>query len=890
MYFYLGLNIIEVLFFCGVIILMDLSLQNKFSQYVKGVIFGLITILIMSGNSMLGDGRLFDFRHITMTMAGFIGGPVTAAIAALMSSIYRFTLGGNGMISGITDIIIFGCVGSGLGRLSKKRQDGKRYLFWYLSGLVMALLVLSILAFIPPGKSNSLEILKNVTGPYLIITPIAATLIFNFYYWAYEYFSKAAMLNTVLKFSPLNLMIFDKNGPILLSENLKKQFQLTQYWPKMVGQDNSNLSLVPHHQEIVSEDGRCFVVDCSRFFMPNGEPACVAIMSDITERKREQETIKRLKNRFAKAFDLGPNIMAIIRKSDYRYLDVNNRFLEARGFVRDEVIGKTPLDLGLAESELKKVIKILKTQGSVQNLETTLMGKNGNLVAVALSAQSIQIEDQECLLIALNDLTEIKQMQAEKVQHLRQKLKLEEELSSSNQLIADIITNMPDVFYVLDNDWRFTYVNKRAEEYWPKSREELIGEIFWEVLPEVRGTIVETNYRQVKEAGVPITFDFFSFFQKGAWFRVHTYPFQSGLAVYYTNISEKKLMREKLIASEKKLTAILESLTDCFFAVNENLEYTYVNSAAEIAFGKSRDELLGRKMTDVYKVNEIALQNFDKVMSEKRPIMFEVMSEALGNKWLEVSVCPAETGMTGYFRDITRRKLEEREFARLDRLNIVGQMAAAIGHEVRNPMTTVRGYLQLLGEKPEYESQKYIFDLMISELDRANYIISEFLSLARTKQTDLKYQNLNDILSYLYPLLEADSINQNKQIRYSLGQIPNLKLNKREIIQLVLNFARNGFEAMKEGGNLLIATYQDVNKVVLAIEDEGCGIPLEYIDKIGTPFFTTKENGTGLGLATSYKTAKAHSALIEINSSSKGTKFLISFPVLDDQQQTKNIV
>ena len=152
--------------------------------------------------------------------------------------------------------------------------------------------------------------------------------------------------------------------------------------------------------------------------------------------------------------------------------------------------------------------------------------------------------------------------------------------------------------------------------------------------------------------------------------------------------------------------------------------------------------------------------------------------------------------------------------ARLDRLNLVGQMAAGIGHEIRNPMTTVRGYLQLLGTRPANANQKDTFDLMISELDRANAIITQFLSLAQTKRTELKRQNLNDILNTLYPLLQADSFNQNKQICFIPGEIPNLELNANEITQMVLNLTSNGLESMEERGCLNVRSYVEDSKVV----------------------------------------------------------------------------
>lgn len=233
--------------------------------------------------------------------------------------------------------------------------------------------------------------------------------------------------------------------------------------------------------------------------------------------------------------------------------------------------------------------------------------------------------------------------------------------------------------------------------------------------------------------------------------------------------------------------------------------------------------------------------------------------------------------------DITERKLYERELARLDRLNLVGEMAAGIGHEVRNPMTTVRGFLQLYRDKEAFTQYKDSFDLMIDELDRANSIITEFLSLAKNKMVDLKVRNLNTILGNLFPLIQADAIVLDKNINMQLEEITDLPLDEKEIRQLILNLVRNGLEAMSPGGNLTIRTLTDSKEVVLSVQDQGKGIESDVLDKIGTPFFTTKNNGTGLGLAVCYSIAARHNAVINIDTSPTGTTFFVRFKVSKEQ-------
>ncbi|GAB6154124.1 hypothetical protein JCM17380_28740 [Desulfosporosinus burensis] len=228
-------------------------------------------------------------------------------------------------------------------------------------------------------------------------------------------------------------------------------------------------------------------------------------------------------------------------------------------------------------------------------------------------------------------------------------------------------------------------------------------------------------------------------------------------------------------------------------------------------------------------------------------------------------------------QETEKRERIEHEVAKLERLNIIGQLAAGLGHEVRNPITTIRGFLQMLQNKTDLLTYKSYFDLMIEELDRTNSIITGFLSLAKNKPTELKRQCLNKLLANLFPLLLADAYSQGKKCIFEPGDLADLDIDTNEITQLVLNLARNGLEAMPPDGCLTISTFMDGQNIVLSVRDEGPGINSEHISKLGTPFFTTKESGTGLGLPMCYSIAGRHNALIEFESGPDGTTFLVRF-------------
>ncbi|WP_378956668.1 ATP-binding protein [Pelosinus sp. sgz500959] len=224
-----------------------------------------------------------------------------------------------------------------------------------------------------------------------------------------------------------------------------------------------------------------------------------------------------------------------------------------------------------------------------------------------------------------------------------------------------------------------------------------------------------------------------------------------------------------------------------------------------------------------------------------------------------------------------KRQKMNSELSRLERLNLVGEMAAGIGHEIRNPLTTVRGYLQWYLYNEKYAELRMQFATMVEELDRANEIITEYLSLAKNKSIKLKLDNINNTLVALFPLLQAEAYNSGHALQIEKNDIPDIYMDGNEVRQLILNMVRNGFDAMESNGRLTIKSYREKDKVILAIRDTGSGISQSMLDKLGTPFLTTKDNGTGLGLAVCYQIAARHKAKIDVDTSTEGTTFYIKF-------------
>lgn len=352
------------------------------------------------------------------------------------------------------------------------------------------------------------------------------------------------------------------------------------------------------------------------------------------------------------------------------------------------------------------------------------------------------------------------------------------------------------------------------------------------------------------------------------------------------DLYERKKAEETLIrlADERFCKAFNYNPAAMTISTINTDEIIYVNKCFLDRHGYTRDEVIGRSAVDL----GIWLD-----LSERSRFFGEIKEKGYANNYevrfynksgdvitvLASGVVIDEDCILIASNDITELRLYQKEMVRLDRLNLIGEIAAGIGHEIRNPMTTVRGLLQLFISKDQFASEKKSLELMISELDCANEIITEFLSLSKNKAVEQRIGNLNNIIRAISPLLTADSAVADKHIVLELLDIPDIPLDEKEIRQLVFNMVKNGLEAMEPGGILTIKTCVEGDELVLSVRDQGRGIRKAVLDSIGTPFVTTKENGTGLGLAICFSIAERHNAKIDVETGPAGTTFYVRFRI-----------
>ncbi|CUH95948.1 hypothetical protein P22_2036 [Propionispora sp. 2/2-37] len=358
-----------------------------------------------------------------------------------------------------------------------------------------------------------------------------------------------------------------------------------------------------------------------------------------------------------------------------------------------------------------------------------------------------------------------------------------------------------------------------------------------------------------------------------------------------SNFARIREQNALLYKREKEFQTLVENAQDIILRIDREGVITYINPVFELYFPRPVRELFGKKL-DVLGMPRSFQEEIDTVFREEKPeprehvIEFPFRSSQGSTYWLQAHIIPEfyereqPDTILSVIRNITQQRKMEKQMARLEKLGLVREMAAGLAHEVRNPMTTVRGFLQMIASKESGSSHASYYHIMIEELDRANNIISEFLSLAKNKAINPVCTNLNDVIHAIAPLIQADAAINNKTVSLELEPVPDLLLDKQEIHQLLLNMVRNGLEAMPGKGTVRIKTYLEDRTVVLAIADQGGGIQKEILEHIGIPFQTTKESAAGLGLAICYSIASRHKAQITVHTGSQGTEFFVHFPVM----------
>ncbi len=356
-------------------------------------------------------------------------------------------------------------------------------------------------------------------------------------------------------------------------------------------------------------------------------------------------------------------------------------------------------------------------------------------------------------------------------------------------------------------------------------------------------------------------------------------------------------MRSRVHLQEALLNTVVTSAPLGIIYVSVDGVVQMVNDTFQLITGLSESQVLNEHIEHIQEILDVrptanlthalhVLQNGEPLRNIDIPFRNHLTGEErLGMISVIPSAIPSNviSAYTIFVEDATTRRQWEAYIEHTDRLSLIAELAASTAHEIRNPLTTVRGFLQLQSKKNPITNGKNHFAIMINEIDRVDQLLREYLSLAKNPAlTRFVPTNVISLLDELLPLITAEA--NLKGVEVKIGDLPDgmCSGNPSELKQVFLNLIKNALDATPAGGTVTIFGHRHDRALTIAVQDTGCGIGPLKIRHIFEPFFTTKPTGSGLGLSVCKRIIDTHQGTIDVESNEGiGTIFYVSLPLID---------
>jgi two-component system CheB/CheR fusion protein len=571
-----------------------------------------------------------------------------------------------------------------------------------------------------------------------------------------------------------------------------------------------------------------------------------------------------------------------------RHGDLVLLLLEESEAANSEAVVVTPFDpqdnANLRIEELERELSYAREslQATIEELETSneeLQATNEELIAANEEMQSTNEELQSVNeeLITVN------------TEHQR---KIQELTELNNDMDNFLVsTKIGTIFLDLDlNIRRFTPAVTQVIHL----LEIDIGRPLSHISHRLKYDRLLEDARAVLQSVVPIERELQTI--EGRWFNVGILPYRTlenfikGVVITFVDVTELKranneLQKMSYAISQSPSTVMIADMTGCV---------EYINPTYTILTGYDVQDVIGRSLREVHEADGVESVPFEDIwnaLRQGRRWHGELEARTKGGlpRWEQATYLPLlnEFGETIHYlkaaQDITEQKQALELLRKSEMHSAVGQLAAAIAHEIRNPLTALKGFLQLLNVEGD-KNETYI-KIMLSEFTRIEQIINELLMLSKPHELNYHRSDLLVILNDVLMLLETQALMNQINLRADLANpLPQIVCVENQIKQVLINMLKNAMEAMPEGGDIeLTVRPNDNTSVLIRIQDQGVGIPEEHLRRIGEPFYTTKEKGTGLGLMVSKKIIEDHGGRFHISSKlGVGTRIDIVLPIVSN--------
>ena len=484
-------------------------------------------------------------------------------------------------------------------------------------------------------------------------------------------------------------------------------------------------------------------------------------------------------------------------------------------------------------------------------------------------------------------------------QDISEILREREQAARAAEQLAETFETMSDAAYVLDSDWNFTFLNRRAEVLMHRGRGELLGRNVWDEFPEAADSELFDVFHRALEEGTTEHIDEFFFEPFDTWFTITVNPSSNGLAVYFRDVTASHEARRLLVQQAELLDAAQDAIMVC----DADGTVRFWNRGAERIYGWTAEEAVGSKIR--------ALMSNDSRSGEAVQVVLrdghwsgELVhptrdggTVTIAGRWTLASDAEGRPSAVLVINtDVTEQRRVEQQLMRSQRLESIGTLASGISHDLNNMLLPISLAAGLLADELDSADDLSLVRTIESNALRGGELVSKVLSFARGFGGERVHVDVIDVLDGVAAMVR-DTFPKN--VTFSLGvadDVPAVFADPTQLQQVVLNLVVNARDAMPDGGDLAITTGVDeIDEVSLAgmpecepgryvvvdVEDSGIGMAADVLDRIFDPFFTTKPlgSGTGLGLATTRKILRDHRGFVRVYSEpGRGSRFRIGLP------------
>jgi two-component system sporulation sensor kinase A len=460
-------------------------------------------------------------------------------------------------------------------------------------------------------------------------------------------------------------------------------------------------------------------------------------------------------------------------------------------------------------------------------------------------------------------------------------------------LIDSLMNLATDGIAIVDPNGIVIEVNKKFEELHGWSREEVIGR-FLPTVPEHHRPSMFRRYQSWINGEQVSNFEAERMRKDGSKFyadiTVSPVIDDNGKVIAFIgierDISVKKKAEKELLVKERQFRNLIKLNPEAIVLHHGGNVHFVNDSGCKLLGGLSSDDFAGRSIYEFFSPEdrELIKDQMEKVVQSDDYTGFrEYRIRRLDGTFIDVEISSIyvhkdlETPIVQtVIRDLTERKKAEEMIIRSEKLSLIGQLAAGIAHDIRNPLTSLKGFLQLL----KSNNIKYV-DLMMEEVEHIHYVVNEFMTLAKPHLTTFTENDIRSIAQNVIHFMLPQANLYNVQIDMEMDDnLPLILCVPDQIKQVLINILKNAIESMPEGGTIHASVKNIQNQYLLIrVQDQGIGIPEEKISLLGDPFYTTKTNGTGLGLMICKRIIDAHQGTFGISSKvNRGTVVEIKLP------------